>query len=386
MLRDLTEKLAAPDLKAKLAGLIQDREQAEVLRRDSAGLLPPVQTSEPVWISYGDPPWLVSPAFRGQLPESIVVAVRLHELTDRMDLGKSQIRLATNGPGDPLGESFPVLRATVPIRIEPGAASRQMLIIFAIVVVLSVTLFAGYLLWRDVHRELQLAEARSQFVSSVSHEVKTPLTAIRMFAESMRIDEDLDRQTQVGHLDTILQETDRLNRLVDNVLDFARIEQGRKTYQMQPTSLVHVVEAAAKAMDYPMKQSGFRLSVATDGELPAVIADPDAIQQAIINLLSNAMKYSGESREIALDLSRENDAAAIRVADRGVGIPLEEQTRIFERFYRVKSPENEYLPGTGLGLTIAAHVIEAHGGAICVESEPGKGSTFTIRIPLEHKT
>lgn len=163
-------------------------------------------------------------------------------------------------------------------------------------------------------------------------------------------------------------------------------QEGRKTYQMQPTSLAQVVEAAAKTMDYPMKQSGIRLRVTTDGSLPVFPADRDAVQQAIINLLSNAMKYSGESREIALDLSRENDAAVIRVANRGVGIPLEEQTRIFERFYRVRSPENEYLPGTGLGLTIAAHVIEAHGGAISVESEPGKGSTFTIRIPLEHKT
>ena len=248
------------------------------------------------------------------------------------------------------------------------------------------TLFAGYLLWRDVRRELRLAEARSQFVASVSHELKTPLTAIRMFAESMRMDEDIDRHAQIGRLDTILQETDRLNRLVDNVLDFARIEQGRKTYRMQPTSLVEVVEAAARAMDYPMKQSGFQLSVITDGSVPDVPADRDAVQQAVINLLSNAMKYSAESREIALDLSRDNDAAVIRVVDRGVGIPREEQTRIFERFYRVQSPENECLPGTGLGLTLAEYIIVAHGGTIDVESEPGKGSTFTIRIPLERET
>jgi len=385
MLRDLVRKLAAPDLETKLSGLIHDREQAEVFRQDSVRLLPAVQTLEPVWVSYGNPPWLVSLTPRRQLPEPMVIAVRLGELTDRMGLSKAQVRLATNGSGEPLGESFPGLRAAVPVRNDSGADSRQKLIIFALALVLSVTLFAGYLLWRDVRRELRLAEARSQFVASVSHELKTPLTAIRMFAESMRMDEDLDRHTQVGHLDTILQETDRLNRLVDNVLDFARIEQGRKTYRMQATSLVEVVEAAAKAMDYPMRESGFRLSVTTDGSVPAVPADRDAVQQAILNLLSNAMKYSGESREIALDLSRENDAGLIRVVDQGVGIPREEQTRIFERFYRVQSPENECLPGTGLGLTLAEHIIMAHGGTISVESEPGKGSTFTIRIPLEHE-
>jgi signal transduction histidine kinase len=385
MLRDLAQKVAASDLDARLAGLIHDREQAESLRRDSTGLLPPAQTAEPVWVSYGDPPWLVGMTPRGQVAESMI-AVRLQELTDRMELSKSQIRLAANGPGEPLGQSFPGLRATVPVTTERSEYSQQRLIIFAIAVVLSVTLFAGYLLWRDVRRELRLAEARSQFVAGVSHELKTPLTAIRMFAESMRMDEDLDRHAQIGHLDTILQETDRLNRLVDNVLDFARIEQGRKTYRMQPTSLAEVVDAAAKAMDYPMMQSGFQLRVTVDRSLPPILTDRDALQQAVLNLLSNGMKYSAESREIALDLSRENDAAVIRVVDQGVGIPREEQTRIFERFYRVQSPENERLPGTGLGLTLAAHIIAAHGGTIAVESEPGKGSAFIIRIPLEQET
>ena len=386
LLRDLAQKLGATDLEPGLASLAHDREQAEALRQGSTRVLPPVQSSDPVWSSCGDPPWLVSFAPRGKSPESTLVAVRLRELAERMELPKREVRLSASGSGEPLGESFPGLRAAVPVKAEPGEYSRQRLIIFAIALVLSVTLFAAYLVWRDIRRELRLAEARSQFVASVSHELKTPLTAIRMFTESMRMDEDLDRPTQIGHLDTILQETDRLNRLVDNVLDFARIEQGRKTYQMQPTSLVQVVEAAAKAMDHPMKQSGFRLRVTTDGSLPVFPADRDAVQQAIINLLSNAMKYSGESREIALDLSRENDAAVIRVVDQGVGIPREEQTRIFERFYRVQSPENERLPGTGLGLTLAAHIIGTHGGTVSVESKPGKGSTFTLRIPLEQKT
>jgi signal transduction histidine kinase len=386
MLRDLAQKLTASDLETRLASLIRDREQAEAFRQEATRLLPTVQTPEPVWTSYGDPPWLVGLAPRAQLPESIVVAVRLHELTDRMDLSKSRIRLATDGLGEPLGDSFPGLRVTLPVTNDSGADSRETLIIFALALVLCVTLFAGYLLWRDVRRELRLSEARSQFVASVSHELKTPLTAIRMFAESMRMDEDLDRHTQIGHLDTILQETDRLNRLVDNVLDFARIEQGRKTYRMRPTSPAEVVEAAAKAIDYPMRQSGFQLRVTVDRNLPPILADRDALQQAVLNLLSNAMKYSAESKEIALDLSRENGAAVIRVADRGVGIPREEQTRIFERFYRVQSAENERLPGTGLGLTLAEHIIVAHGGMIDVESEPDKGSTFTIRIPLEQKT
>ena len=203
-----------------------------------------------------------------------------------------------------------------------------------------------------------------------------------MFSEAMRLEDDLDRETQCQYLDTILEESQRLSRLVDNVLDFAKIEQGKKFYEMRPVSLAEVVEAARRAVAHALEQSGFQIEVTADGELPPVPADRDAIQQAILNLLSNAMKYSGESRRIGLHLCRENGAAVIRVVDHGIGIPREEQRRIFQRFYRAPSAENQRLPGTGLGLTLVEHIVKAHGGSVGVRSEPGEGSTFTIRLPM----
>ncbi len=382
MLRDLARLAGAPDLESKLAEQVRESEQAESLQRDFPSLMPAGQRGQPSWIAYGEPPWLVGIAVRDPLPESLVIAARLRELLARTDSYASGIRLADDRSGEPLGDPFSGIRVAIPVTFDSSVGSRQRLVVFALAIALAVTLFAGYLTWRDVRRELQLAGMRSQFVASVSHELKTPLTSIRMFAESMRMEEALDRMTADQHLETIVQEADRLGRLVDNVLDFARIEQGKKIYRMQPTFLAEIVEAAVGATEYVMAQSGFRLTVAADRDLPPILADRDAVQQAILNLLDNAMKYSGDARDIELRLSREKGYAVVRVLDRGPGIPASERSRIFERFYRIPSPENDRLPGTGLGLTLVDHIVKAHGGSVAVESEAGKGSAFTIRLPL----
>jgi signal transduction histidine kinase len=248
---------------------------------------------------------------------------------------------------------------------------------------LSVTLFGAYLLWRDVRRELRLAELRSQFVSSVSHELKTPLTAIRMFAETLRMGRPTDQHMQAEYLDTIVNESERLTRLLNNVLDFSKIEQGKKTYNLEPTPLVDVVRKSARAVEYPLAQQGFELRVDVENDLPPVRVDGDALQQAILNLLTNAMKYSGESRELELRLRKLDGQAVIQVTDRGMGIAPEEQSNIFEKFYRAATPENTLIPGTGLGLTLVAHVAKAHGGCVRVQSAPGEGSTFSIHLPME---
>ena len=289
--------------------------------------------------------------------------------------------------GAALGPSFPGLKVVFGPNAEnvhSKQGSLQRLFYFlALAVVLSVTLFGAYLLWRDVRREVLLAEMRSQFVSSVSHELKTPLTAIRMFAETLRLGRSKNLTAQAEYLDTIINESERLTRLLNNVLDFSKIEQGTRTYHTAPTSLAEIVRTAVRAMEYPLKQQGFELDIGIDESLPQVRVDRDAIEQAVLNLLSNAMKYSGGSRRISLKAGREGDRAVIQVIDRGVGIDPKDQGRLFERFYRVPTPENRSLPGTGLGLSLVAHIVKAHGGSVSVESEPGKGSTFTIRLSLE---
>jgi len=382
MLRDLARSAGARDLDSELTEQAYEREQAEALQRDFATLMPVGRAVQLSWVPYGDAPWLVGIVAHASSPESSVIALRLRELLTRTDSYMAGIRLASGQSGELLGDPFTGTRVTVPVSKESSAYSRMEPFILALVIALAVTLFAGYLTWRDVRRELRLAAMRSQFVASVSHELKTPLTAIRMFAEASRMHDGLDRSSLNQNLDTIIQEADRLRRLVDNVLDFARIEQGRKTYPMRPTSLADVVRSAVGAMQYSMAQSGFRLTLAVDDSLPPILADRDALEQAILNLLDNAMKYSGDSRDMELRLSHEDEYGVVRVVDHGPGIPESERSRIFERFYRISSPENDRLPGAGLGLTLVDHIVKAHGGSVGVESLPGQGSTFTIRLPL----
>ena len=157
----------------------------------------------------------------------------------------------------------------------------------------------------------------------------------------------------------------------------------RRRIDFQPVRLEEVVEEAVRAAQYPLEQGGFALEIAMEPDMPSVAADPDALQQAILNLLTNAMKYSGDSRRIGLRLDRQNGHARIHVVDQGIGIAPEEQERIFERFYRAPTAENQHIPGTGLGLTIVAHIAKSHGGGVEVASSPGGGSVFTIRLPLE---
>jgi signal transduction histidine kinase len=296
--------------------------------------------------------------------------------------------VAGNGAGGEwLGEEFSDLRVTFRGSDENALRNTwntpRSFYLIALFLVLSVTRFGSYLLWYDVRRELRMADLRSQFVSSVSHELKTPLTSIRMFAETLRLGRVPDRRVEVEYLETIVAESERLTRLLNNILDFSKIEQGTKSYRLHPTSLAEVARASIQALEHPLAQQGFDLHVDLDGDLPAINADRDSLEQAILNLLTNAMKYSGESRRISLRLSRQNGDAVIEVGDSGLGIAPEEQHRVFDKFYRGSAPEIGLIAGTGLGLTLVAHIARAHGGRVKVQSEPGNGSTFFIHIPLE---
>jgi signal transduction histidine kinase len=331
--------------------------------------------------------WLVHAA---GTDAQVVTVVRASPLLDslRASLPVARDRRVTIGAapdGEPLTPNFPglsvSLSATAAAAIVADNQLPRSFYLGALLMVVGVALFGGYLSWRDVRREVRLAEMRSQFVSSVSHELKTPLTAIRMFAETLQLGR-LRPEVSQEYLETIANESERLTRLLNNVLDFSKIEQGRKTYRLEPSSLASIAQAAVKAMQYPASQQGFDLRVRVDEDVPPVNADPDAIEQAVLNLLGNAMKYSGDSRVLELRLVREGDCAVLSVTDFGIGIPASEQARIFERFYRVRDGVTERIPGTGLGLALVDHVVRAHGGRVTVASAPGRGSTFSLVIPL----
>ncbi len=397
LLRDLSASVATvdPDLGEAAEGRVLETEQVLALRDEYPKLTTLEEAarrttnSGPVWLPFGTEPWLVRTNPRlGDLPASVVVLRAPPIATALEEPGLAGLSTAPAPESRPLGPGLPGLYL-VAHPLDASAAERwnlpQQFYMAALALSLTVALLGGYLLWRDVRRELRVAELRGQFVSSVSHELRTPLTAIRMFAETLREGRLEREETREEYLDTIVSESERLTRLVDNVLDFSRIERGQKTYRFRPTALETVVRAAARAVQYPLASQGFRLETDVEEDVSVPRADPDALEQAILNLLTNAIKYSGESREIGLGLRRVDGHAEIRVVDRGIGIPAEEQSRIFAKFYRSPTRENELLPGTGLGLTLAEHVAGAHGGSVSVESQPGEGSTFSIRIPLEEE-
>jgi signal transduction histidine kinase len=351
----------------------------------------------PRWIMYGREPWFVGATTIGRDSASVLIAIDAasflttvnRTLPSELEVS-GHIRLAL--PRDTaerlLGPDFAFLSMELgPLSglSRDGGIARPFYL-GTLIVVLGVTLFGAYLLWFDVRRELHLADLRSQFVSSVSHELKTPLTAIRMFAETLSLDRFEDPATRREYLDTIVNETERLTRLLDNVLDLSKIERGQKQYRLEPTMLAEVVERCARMLEFPLAQHGFRLHVETANALPRVAADEDAVEQAVLNLLTNAMKYSGESRDIDLRLRRVNGEAIIDVKDRGVGIPAAHKARVTEKFYRVPTAENAGIPGAGLGLTLVEHIVTAHGGRLEIESEVGRGSTFSIHLPLEPGT
>jgi signal transduction histidine kinase len=376
-------------------------EQALSLERDFQGLglatAHNSHTEEPEWIAYGSCPWLLSLAsIQGGSGELLLAvearAVLASVRSDSVSIGSIPGKICLSDGQAVDGFVLPSIRnLRVDFVDEPqtpakSRAAWRSFYLLALLLVLGVTSFGSYLLWRDVRREVQTAEMRSQFVSSVSHELKTPLTAIRMFAETLSLGRSRTPEAQKEYLDTIVNESERLTRLLNNVLDFTKIEAGRKAYRLQPTDLSELIHAAARTMQYPLSQHGLRLNVEIEEGVVEVKADRDALEQAILNLLSNAMKYSGDSRDIGLRLATNDGQAVIQVTDHGVGIDPEEQRKIFEKFYRVRSPDNDRITGSGLGLALVDHIVRAHGGQIRVESTPGKGSTFSVCLPLEKAT
>jgi signal transduction histidine kinase len=380
-------------------------EQALSLQRDFGALRlllsghNSTDTLKPLWTLYGNTPWLVNLSRRNVDSENFLVAVdagrALASASSEIDTVREwqgNIRLVESGQSEGvfLGANFPDIRIDISnagalTGTNPGILRRSFYWL-ALLLVLGVTLFGSYVVTRDVRRELRMAEMRSQFVSSVSHELKTPLTAIRMFAETLSLGRSPDPEARQEYLETIVHESERLTRLLNNVLDFSKIETGRMVYRPTPALLSDILQAAARTVQYPLSQQGFSMNIKIEDGLPEMNVDRDAIEQAILNLLSNAMKYSGEARDIDLSLLRHNGDAVIRVTDHGVGITEQEQMKIFEKFYRVNSTENERITGTGLGLALAAHIVKAHGGRIDVESTPGQGSTFSIYLPTERES
>jgi two-component system, OmpR family, phosphate regulon sensor histidine kinase PhoR len=233
---------------------------------------------------------------------------------------------------------------------------------------------------RTLYREARLSRLKTDFVSLVSHELRTPLTSIRMFIDTLamgRVTNEGDHQ-QVLHM--LSKETERLSAMIERVLDWARIEGGRKRYDLHTLHVQELVDAAVNAFQAQRMGAVMKLSIEVSKDLPRVQVDRDALAGALLNLLQNAFKYTGEDKQISLRARAEGKWVKISVQDNGVGIPRGERKKIFERFYRVDNLLTRETEGSGLGLAIANRIIQAHGGKITVDSEVGRGSTFTIHL------
>jgi signal transduction histidine kinase len=253
----------------------------------------------------------------------------------------------------------------------------------ALIGFIDLMLLAGLVLvWTNVRRELKLSRLKSDFVANVSHELKTPLALIRLFAETLELGRVPTEEKKQQYHRIINKESRRLTQLINNILDFSRIEAGRKEYRLVRTDLAAVVRDVVDAYRFPIEHQGFTLDLAVAEDLPEMETDPEALSQALINLLNNAIKYSPDKKSIAVSVGREGDRVLVSVADRGIGIPKAEQKRIFEKFYRVESSLVHTTKGSGLGLALVQHITEAHGGRVEIVSAPGEGSTFTLSLPL----
>jgi two-component system phosphate regulon sensor histidine kinase PhoR len=249
-----------------------------------------------------------------------------------------------------------------------------------LVLALAVTLICRFVVWQDYRRESKAAELRSAFVARVSHELRTPLTSIRMMAETLSLGRIAEPERQRQYLDTIVRETERLSGMVENVLEFSRTE-SPVAKVLQAVSLRPLVEHAVERILPRLEQKGFEVSLDCGILAGEVRADREALHQAIVNLLENALKYSGESRRIEVRVVRWNDDACIEVADWGVGIAPEYREKIFERFFRVPGA-SENAAGVGLGLSLVAEIMRAHGGRAAVRENSPKGSVFSLVLPI----
>lgn len=266
--------------------------------------------------------------------------------------------------------------------IEQDARKQRRVYLFLIVLSMSLIFCSLAIIYIAAARERQLAQLQEDFISHVSHELKTPLSLISMFSEILLSGRQKSESARQEYYGIIHTESERMTRLVNNLLDFERLERDRRAPHFEKINIAQLVDRELEGYRHHVQRDGFRITREFAGDVPDTMADANAIATALFNLLDNSVKYSGDSREITVHVRRADGFVEIAVADRGIGIPAEEQARIFDKFYRGSNPAVARVRGSGIGLAITKRVAEMHGGEVRVESEPGKGSVFTLRIPV----
>ncbi|MBI2189263.1 MAG: HAMP domain-containing histidine kinase [Acidobacteria bacterium] len=263
--------------------------------------------------------------------------------------------------------------------LRPGAVHAQSYWVLGLSVLLMLVALTAAV--RGQKRASELAAMQAEFVSHVSHQLRTPLSLLTTVTETLALDRVRSPEKAAQYVDIIRTETTRLTTLVEGILEFSRV-QGRRSYQREPVDLVPLVRETVGAFTQKLATEGFTIQVDVSDPSPMVDADPAALEQVLLNLLDNAVKYSAEVREVTVHVSRTASEAVVEVEDRGVGIPAADQSRIFDRFYRGAGAGRQR--GFGLGLAVVREIVNAHRGRVEVESEVGRGSVFRVRLPLHN--
>ena len=244
-------------------------------------------------------------------------------------------------------------------------------------------LVAGfYFIGRAVKQEMDLARLQSDFVSAVSHEFRTPLAAMRQLSELLAEGRVPHQERRQQYYESLAGESRRLQRLVENLLNFGRLQAGARPYRLEPLDPRALVEQVVAEFRSGLSRPDCQIDVSGDDEPVRLLADADAVALALHNLLDNAVKYAGASPSVSVSWARQGDRVALRVRDQGPGIAADERTRIFERFVRGTAAAAANVRGTGIGLAMVQQVVTSHGGEVTVESAPGAGSVFTMWLPM----
>ena len=269
--------------------------------------------------------------------------------------------------------------ASAPVAIADRLVAIEVSFIGLLALVLLGSTFVGA---RYILRQIELVNAKTSFVSNVTHELKTPIAVIKLAVETIELGRYRGEGERDKYLRTITRESDRLAQLVDNILDFSRLEAGQRLLHRSPLDVREVVNTAMDSFKLRLEDAGFQYEVILPDQVPKVLGDTRALQHCLLNLLDNAVKYSRERKEVKVAVASQNGQVSLSVSDRGIGIPAEERERIFEKFARVETGLVHDVKGAGLGLSLVDMLVRAHHGRVEVNSTPGEGSTFTILLPV----
>lgn len=328
-----------------------------------------------------------------QRPESILQALPVEPdaacalldeqgrvVAGRKPVGNTVVRMATESQ---LPWSLYVARSQSPS--DKALTAQQRFMVLGLGTVVAFLIAGTYFVARAIRREIAVSRLQSDFVATVSHEFRSPLTVMRQLSEILALGRVASEERRQKYYDTLVGETRRLQRLVETLLNFGKMEEGARQYRFEEIDAGDVVEAVVSEFAPELATSGRRIELSRPPTTCLIKADPEALGLALRNLVDNALKYSPDQPAVFVEWGCENGGIAIHVRDRGMGIPAAEQRVIFQKFVRGRAAIAANVKGTGVGLAMVRHIIRAHGGEVRVASAPGEGSTFTLRLPARSK-